>query len=154
MTLRLDMFREPLEGYFRQAPIFRKHVVVTIKKVPIGTEVDVILKDGTHETTQVADKSWRWKVTAPDGEQYLIEGIKVKSRYEHLGGDQYLSKGRVRAFANPYGVEVEIMAPWGSVQRGDGKVIFAAALNDDNTYDGNRYLIGAREFDNTYVPEV
>lgn len=145
---KIDMQDPDISARFAKAPIYRKHVVVEIREVPVGTKVVTTLANGHHETTFVADEDRRWVVTNPGGERYLINAEKVEGRYDHLGGTRYAARGRVRAFANPYGHNVTIDAPWGTEQHGDRNVVFA-----EGVIDGDRYFIGNDEFLATYGPD-
>lgn len=150
----LDLSTPDMTARFAAAPLYLKKVIVTIEEVPVGTVVPTVLADGTEETTITADEDRRWKVTNPGGEKYLITRDKVETRYLHLDGNRYRAKGAVRAFRNPTGGDVEIMAPWGTVQRGGPDCMFAAAV-DPATPDvigSDRYIIGGQECENTYAP--
>lgn len=151
---RIDLNASGLTLAFQHAPIYRKHSVVEIVKVPVGTRVETILTDGTAETVLVATAERRFRVTNPGGEQYLIAEDKRDERYEHIDGDRWQAKGRIRAFPSPILGHVVIDAPWGEPQYGGPGVMFAATIEDE--HDGisdNRYLIGATEFFDTYRAE-
>lgn len=145
---KIDMQDPDISARFAKAPIFRKNVFVDIEEVPVGTRIVTTLANGHQETTKVADEDRRWLVTNPGGEQYLISREKVETRYDHLGGTRYAARGRIRAFANPYGHAVTIDAPWGTEQYGDRNVVFA-----EGVIDGDRYFIGNDEFLTTYGPD-
>lgn len=148
--MKIDMHgREGITRRFASAPIYVKHVTVKIEEVPVGTEVVTTLANGHHETTLVANEERRFLVTNPGGEQYLISREKRDGRYDHVEGDLWAARGRVRAFSNPFRAPVTIDAPWGTEQHGDEDVIFA-----EGVLDGDRYLIGAAEFAETYRREA
>jgi hypothetical protein len=148
--MRVDLNTPEMTAAFEAAPIYRKHAEVAIEEVPVGTVVETILADGTAETTLTATVERCIKVTNPGGEVYLIEKAKRDERYEHIDGNRWQARGRVRAFRNPYGRPVFIDAPWGEPQYGGTDVMFAVAL-DGGVIGSNRYLIGGAEFADTYA---
>lgn len=148
----LDLQTAEFTRKFQLAPLYQKFSLVTITEIPPGTEVKTILRDGAVETFNVADENQHFLVTNMGGERYLISREKVKARYTHLTGDEYLAMGRVRAFPNPTGADVTIMAPWGNEQHG-APDCYLACFYDPHYEDGvgpDRYLIGHAEFRDTY----
>src|SRR5581483_1699046 len=79
---------------------------------------------------------------------------QVERRYEPVGDGRYQAKGLIRAFRNPAGQPVTITAPWGEEQHQGPDCLFAAEYfpDDPERITADRYLIGAAEFAETYVP--
>jgi len=112
--------------------------------VPAGKKVDTILKDGHRETTKTAGPEGGYKVTNPDGEQYLVDPQKFTDRYETTG-----NAGEYRPKLNPVRAvqidkDVSFTAPWGEEMRikAGGWLV--------KTKDGEIYGIQPDEFGSTY----
>ena len=60
----------------------QKTVNVLAEKVGPETTVETIMKNGHVETTKTAGSDGGYKVTNPDGEQYLVDPAKFESRYD------------------------------------------------------------------------
>ena len=110
-------------------------------------------RDSVTDATATADADRKWLVTNPGGEQYLIGSEQVRARYVHLGVDRYQAKGAVRAFPNPTGRDVTVIAPWGTEQNGGPDAMLAVAVDAyaPHVIASDRYLIGGQEFADTYV---
>lgn len=145
----LDLNTDEMTEQFSAAPVYRKSAVVTARPVVPGEVVETILANGRHETTQVVEDGF--VVTNPGGERYVISDQKLRDRYDHLGGDRYRAKGMCRAFPNPLGVDITVMAPWGK-QDGEADAMVAVVYDPDKPDEvgDDRYLIGGQEFKDTY----
>lgn len=60
--------------------------------VPEGTPVDTIMKDGHVETTNIAKEGGGYRVTNPDGEQYLASVAEMAERYTDNGDGTFSPK--------------------------------------------------------------
>lgn len=134
---------------FNAAPLYRKSAVVTARRTTTAERLDTVLSNGLVETSREVPAG-EWIVTNPGGEQYAISDEKFSSRYELRGDGQYQAKGVIRAFQNPTGGDVEVMAPWGEMQYGDANCWFAAGTSDDLNPTKDCYIIGGDEFKETY----
>ena len=134
---------------FSTAPLYRKSAVVTARRTVKTEKLDTVLSNGLVETSREVPAG-EWIVTNPGGEQYAISDEKFRARYELRGDGQYQAKGVIRAFKNPTGGDVEVMAPWGEMQYGDANCWFASGTNDDLTPTKDCYIIGGDEFKETY----
>lgn len=149
----LDLSTPEMTQRFAEAPVYEKTAVVTIREVEPGTPLETRLADGRVETKNVATEDRRHVVTNPDGEEYLVGADKVADRYTPLGDGRYKAKGMVRAFPNPTGGEITIMAPWGEEQHGGSEAMLATLYDPANpdAIGTDRYIIGGEEFKNTYA---
>jgi hypothetical protein len=148
----LDLSTPEMTQRFAEAPVYEKTAVVSIREVQPGEALETVLADGRVETKNVA-KEGDHVVTNPDGEQYFISAQEVADRYTDLGDGRYQAKGACRAFPNPTGDEITIIAPWGEEQHG-GADAMVAVLYDPAQPDvigSDRYIIGGKEFKNTYA---
>jgi hypothetical protein len=134
---------------FNAAPLYRKSAVVTARRTEKVERLDTVLSNGLVETSREVPAG-EWIVTNPGGEQYAISDEKFCSRYELREDGQYQAKGVIRAFQNPTGGDVEVMAPWGEMQYGDANCWFAAGTTDDLNPTQDCYIIGGDEFKETY----
>jgi hypothetical protein len=143
-----------LEG-LNTAQLCKKFGTVQARAAELGEKVTTTLADDIVEVKENIAKDGDWIVQNPGGESYIISGEKFHSRYELTDQDGvYAAKGYCRALPNPFGVDIEIMASWGSPQYGD-KFCFIASISDaDGNIDDEPYLIGYAEFQETYAPVV
>lgn len=149
----LDLGTEEMTQRFTEAPIYTKFVIVKIREVQPGTKLETRLADGRVETTNVATPDRRHVITNPDGEEYLLGADKVADRYTDLGDGRYQAKGECRAFQNPTGEEITIMAPWGEQQHGGADAMVAVLYDPANpdVIGSDRYIIAGEEFKHTYA---
>lgn len=151
----LDLSTDEMTARFDAAPIYRKSAVVTIREADPGERVVTTLANG-HEETAVTCDGGEPVITNPGGEQYVPTGgwAQVERRYHPLNGGRWQARGMVRAFPNPTGGDVTILAPWGEEQHGTADCLLAAEYLPDRPDDisADRYLIGAQEFAATYEP--
>ncbi len=133
-----------------RAPVYKKNVRVKARRAMPGEEIRTILKDGSEETVNVA-REGDWVVTNPDEESYVVSGEKFFARYEATGNKGvYAAKGYCRAIPNPFKKPIEIMAPWGSPQRGDENCFIADTCDPDGNREGKPYIIDGHAFRETY----
>lgn len=145
----VNLFTEDMEQAFAQAPRYRKSVIVDARKTTKEEKLDTILASGVHETSRIVPIG-SWVITNPGGEEYAVSEEKFLSRYEANGDGRWRAKGVIRAFRNPTGEDVEIMAPWGEPQYGDKDCLFATSLINETEISNDRYIIGGTELADTY----
>ena len=126
-----------------QAQWAQKTANVLAEKVAPGTQVETVMKDGHVETTKTAGPDGGYKVTNPDGEQYLVDPVKFETRYDDQGGGRYAPKfDPVQVVAVTENISFK--APWGSdMFIKAGGVLVNGGGNDI-------YGIQADEFASTY----
>jgi hypothetical protein len=149
----LDLSTPEMTQRFAEAPVYIKSAVVEIREAAPGEKLTTTLADGRDETVNTA-KDGDYVVTNPGGEQYFIGAQKVADRYTDIGDGRYQAKGACRAFQNPTGGEVTIIAPWGEEQHGGSDAMLAVLYDPENPDEvgSDRYIIGGEEFKNTYAP--
>lgn len=148
----MQQFRKVTAGDFdfSEAPIFRKTAM--LRKADVTTadreqEVETTI-DGATETRNVARPGDRI-VTGTQGERYVIRADRFDQLYEEDPHDasRYISLNRVRALQVPEAVE--IMAPWGELQRTPAGGYVVQALSSPQDV----YLIEHKAFMQTYAPD-
>jgi hypothetical protein len=141
---------------FGKAPLYRKTATVRVRDGRMGERVDTTLADGTHETTNYVTEPGSKIVTNPGGESQILGPEKFKERYDDSGDGTAKPKGMVRAFDNPTGKDVTIDPPWGGSQEGgiDSKFAMAVDPAAPEAMTADRYIIGGKEFGETYEPLV
>jgi len=157
---KVDLNTEEMTVKFLRSDIYAKTAWVTAVKVESKQQVNTILSSGKLETTNTAEIG-DYIVRNPDGERYVVKPEDFK--YEPNGSvkkfvendkefyeDVYIPRGRIRAFKNDTGDEVEVDAPWGEIQYGDSDCWFVAQCDNNGDIADNRYIIGGHEFLNTY----
>jgi len=131
---------------FANANWFKKNVEIGAIQATIETPITTVLTDGHVETTNTA-RVGDYIVTNPSGEQYVIGEEKFRSKYEAVEGQA----GRYRAKGAPIRAiqidsDVSFKAPWGEdMHMRSGDFIVDAG-------NGDRYGIGQKEFNETYIP--
>lgn len=135
---------------FLNAAFYRKKAIVKARKVTVPENLQTRLQNGLLETERIVPVG-EWVVTNPSGEEYAIAEDKFDSRYDYVSEGSYRAKGLIRAFPNPTGQDVEILAPWGEKQFGKADCLFAAGVDDSGNLTSDRYLIGGTEFAETYT---
>ena len=136
-----------------EAPVFAKKGTVEARQVTVPEEVTTTLADGTQETVNTAVPG-DFVITNPGGERYILKPDNFAKRYEATDeAGVYRAKGMARAFQNPTGAEIDIMAPWGEVQHGGPDCMIATTYDPENPDEvgSDRYIIGAAEFVDTYA---
>lgn len=147
----LDLQTPDMTNLFSHAPLYRKNAVVHIRRAIPGEVIQTILTDGTVETSNTA-REGHYVITNPGGEQYLKGAAKVAAQYIEIGDGLYRANAYCRAFPNPTGFPISIIAPWGEVQIGapDCKLVARYYLDRPEEVDTERFIIGAKEFAETY----
>lgn len=139
---------------FETAPLWRKKAVVSARQTTTVESLKTVLADGTVETSRDAVPAGHWIITNPGGEEYAISPEKFEKLYEDTDEEgRFRAKGVIRAYQNPTGHPVTIIAPWGEVQYGDENCWFAAGTDENMNPTDDRYIIGGQEFKDTYGPE-
>jgi hypothetical protein len=150
----LDLSTDEYTERLANAPVYAKKGVVSARQTTEREEVRTTLANGTEETVNVAEEG-DVVVTNPSGEQYVLKPDNFAKRYETTDEEGvFRAKGMARAFQNPTGGDIEIMAPWGEPQYGDADCMLATVF-DPATPDvigADRYIIGGAEFRETYAP--
>lgn len=138
---------------FESAPLWRKKAVVSARQTTKPEALKTVLANGLVETSRDEIPVGSWIITNPGGEEYAISDEKFQKLYEPGEGDgQFKAKGIIRAYQNPTGQPVSIVAPWGEVQYGDEHCWFAAGTDDSLNPTEDCYIIGSNEFADTYGP--
>lgn len=150
----LDLSTEDYTERFANAPVYAKKGVVRMRPATPGEQITTVLADGTSETVNTAGEN-DVIITNPGGEEYIVNADKASKRYEATDEDGvYRARGMARAFQNPTGAPIEVMAPWGEIQSGGPDCMLATAFDPDSpeVIGNDRYIIGYEEFKNTYGP--
>jgi hypothetical protein len=148
----VDLSTEEWTDKFAGAPIYRKTALVHIRPALPGERVVTILADGTEETYNIASED-QVVVTNPSGEQQIISLEKAVQRYDLTDTPGlFLAKGMVRVIDSPFDHSISILAPWGTLQRGDAGCKIVALYDPDEpaVVSVDRYIIGKDEFFETY----
>ena len=133
----------------RYAVRYKKSATVTMRVAEPGERLATVLSDGTVETERIL-AGGECIVRNPLGKEYAVPPEKFSEMYSmDPETGEYQAQGVIFAIKNPTGLPVEIMAPWGEVQRGDADCWIAQGSTVED-----RYLIGAAEFQSTYTPET
>ncbi len=157
-TTHIDLMSAEYTKRLLAAPLYQKNVFVQVEIATETKEIDTILKDGTKETSHKVLPGDAI-ITNPDGEQYVVSKTQLEADYKPVEGKQniYKSKGVIHALPNPTGNPVSIDASWGKKEFGGADCIFAVAIDESNPLEiegkeigKSRYLIGRKEFENTY----
>lgn len=148
-TMIVDLHDAEHTERFRFAPLWQKKAVVEARQVKEPEFLDTVLANGFLETSREVPVG-HWIITNPGGEKYAVSDEKFHSRYESIGDGKYKAKGLIRAYSNPTGRNVEIMAPWGEKQFGDTRCMFATAIGENFEPTEDCYIIGGDEFEDTY----
>lgn len=145
---------EAFSDKFEAAPLWRKKAVVSARQTADVESLKTVLADGTVETSRDAVPAGHWIITNPGGEEYAITPEKFEKLYEGTDKEgRFRAKGVIRAYQNPTGHPVTIIAPWGEVQYGDENCWLAAGTDDSMNPTDDRYIIGGQEFKDTYGPK-
>lgn len=159
--IRLDLSTPDYTAKLAAAPIYRKVSPVRARVAYEGEPVITILADGTRETGNRA-RAGQIIITNPGGEQYIYRAAEpdiavARADFERnyhpaAEPDTYLSSGKIRAIPNDTGHPIEITAPWGEPMHTgvDGKIAVPVDPKKPDHISMDRYLIGGREFTNTY----
>lgn len=149
----LDLHTPEMTQRFAEATIYAKFAVISIRPIEAGQTIDTVLSDGRLETSNTS-KEDNYLATNPGGEQYIISGQDLADRYTALGGGRYQAKGMVRAFLNPTGADISVLAPWGELQHGGSDAMLAVVCDPTSPDEigSNRYIIGGQQFTDTYAP--
>lgn len=146
----LDIQTHSFSSLFKNAPLYRKNAVVRARQVIEEEMLETVLANGFVEITRLVPIGC-WIITNPGGEEYAIPEERFHSRYEETDTPGvYHAKGEIRAIQNTTGSPIEIIAPWGGSQFGDSQCILAAGCDEDMNATDYRYIIGYKEFLDTY----
>lgn len=133
---------------YQNADIYQKSAVIQARPAIPGEHLVTMIGD-LEETQQTLTEGY-WVITNPGGEEYAISEEKFVSRYIHLEGTTYASRGRIKAFLNHTGDDVAIVAPWGEKQFGDKDCWFCVSLDENDEITGDRYICAGIPFYDTY----
>lgn len=109
----------------------QKSAKIGAERVPAGTVVETIMADGHVETKKTAGADGGYKVTNPNGEQYLVDPAKFEKSYQ-----QTSSPGVFEPKYNPVQIvqiseNIAFKAPWGEDMKiKAGGVLVKAGDND------------------------
>ena len=150
--LTVDRHDPQVMNGLANAQLYRKQGEVRAEMADGGEVVVTKLADGSHETRNTA-KPGDIIVTNPGGEQYIIDSVKFNKRYEPKSGHPgvYVAKGYCRAIDNPWHQPITMLASWGEMQNGQSDCKIADTYDPDTReLGGEPYIIGLKEFKNTY----
>ena len=148
-TIKPEIF---LQNRNQSQLYYKKTAQVTARKAVPGEVIYTITSDNHEETKNIA-KANQMVVQNPDGEEYIIDIDKFKSRYTRATDEisnGYILYDPISYPVRPYFLNkdenVQFIAPWGSIMkiRGGGVLI-------DNGPD-DIYGIQPDEFRSTYSP--
>lgn len=152
--VEVDRHDEKILTGLETAPVYRKQGEVKAVIAQGGEIVITKLADGSTETKNTA-KTGDAIITNPGGEQYIIDEVKFNKRYEAKPGEEgvYLAKGHCKAISNPWGQPITMMASWGEMQNGQADCKIADTFDiQTQAFGGEPYIIGLKEFNQTYKP--
>lgn len=150
---RVDINAPEITMALDKAPIYKKCSRVKARPAIEGETIVTKLSSGVIETTKVA-KFGEWVVTNPSGEEYLVSEEKFFSRYDPADKKGvYEAKGYCRVIGNPFGVPIEIMAPWGELQVGEVDCKIVGVCDAKGNTKKDSYLIDGKAFAETYKLE-
>jgi hypothetical protein len=155
----VDRHDERIMDRLITAPVYKKHSEVRAQIADGGEVVETRLADGSVETRNVA-KPGDAIVTNPGGERYIIRAEKFGKRYKPKIGDDcqlvdgvFTAIGFHRVIDNPFGSPITMLASWGEMQYGQVDCKLADAYEPaTKALDGDPYIIGRKEFAQTYKP--
>lgn len=149
--LALDVHEKQMDVLFNSSTVYEKKGTINARKSKSGEKVSTVLEDGTIETDNVT-KDGDYIVTNPGGEEYILKGENFASRYEKTDKEGvWKATGKTQAVNNPTGKPISIVAPWGEKQYGDENCHIANSLDKNGKpITGDRYIIGRKEFSETY----
>jgi len=154
LPLEISRHDERILKGLEVALLYKKQGEVRVQIAKGGEEVITMLAEGTTETKNVA-RPGDAIITNPGGEQYIIDAVKFNKRYEpKMGADGvYVAKGYCRAINNPFGAPITMMASWGEMQNGAVDCKLADTFDPETgKLGGQPYIIGFKEFSQTYKP--
>lgn len=155
--LKLDLSTPEMTAAFAAASIYAKTGTVRARPAIAGEQITSILANGHKQTTNTA-KEGDLVITTPTNENYILAPDIFGSRYAATEEEGvYRATGMVRAFQNPTGRKIEVMAHWGQPQYGNEDYMLATVYDPNNPdwIGDDRYIIGHEEFLNTYTaPEA
>lgn len=141
-----------IEG-LNSSPVYRKNVDVKVAFASGGEKVFTKLADGSIETENTASEGDAI-VTNEGGERHIIrkdDFIKLYDPVENKPG-VFRKKVLNKAADNPWHQSVTMLASWGQMQNGGSDCKFVDTYDPNtNTLGGNPYIVGRKEFENTYV---
>lgn len=116
-----------------QAAWAQKSSQVKAEKVAPGTVVETVMADGHVETKKTAGEKGGYKITNPNGEQYLVDPTKFESRYDAVGENIYRPKwDPVRVIRTDENVTFK--APWGEDMRIKAGGVLVKGTGDNDIY--------------------
>lgn len=133
--------------------VYEKTATVHARPAQLGETIQTTLANGTIETTNTAEMG-DFIVTNPAGEQYIIRKGKFSKNYEPTDREgEYKALDLIRAIKNPTRKPLKIIAPWGKEMYGDKHCYITSGYDPAHPEEigDNRYIIGAREFADTYA---
>ncbi|MCL2869700.1 PGDYG domain-containing protein [Candidatus Saccharibacteria bacterium] len=150
---QIDLSDKHYVEAFKDADIYQKSGTVEAEFVDKPQEVVTMIGDN-EETRQTAEPG-QVIVTNPSGERYVLDKDTFDKRYETTDKDgEYRANGKARIMQNDTGKPIEIVAPWGELQRGDADCMIAALYDPKKPYSlsKDRYIIAKDAFEATYEP--
>ncbi|MBU6486249.1 MAG: PGDYG domain-containing protein [Burkholderiales bacterium] len=140
----------PQEFDFTSAPRYRKTAGLDKSSVEFsGTRQEVMtMIDGIEETRNIAEPGDAI-ITGPKGERYVLTPEKFSKMYEQDPNEpnRYRAKNVIRAIQ--LSESVELVAPWGEIQ----KALPGGRIAQAETDETDVYLIEREAFEMTYGPD-
>lgn len=134
---------------FDDAPRYRKITAVDARRAVEGELVRTRLAGGQVESLHRAAGN-EVAVSGGHGKQYVLPAEQFLSAFVDIGAGRCVHGGSVRAIRNPYGREITVATPWGTIQHGESDCWIAEIPG----IPGQIFLIGATEFSETYTSDV
>lgn len=134
-----------------KAPIYKKFAEVKARPGKIDEKIETRLSDGLKESFEIVKNEGDMVVTNPDGEKYVVPVEEFKNSYEETEVKEvFRPKGFCRAIENPFKEPIEIDAPWGEVEKEYANCMVVTKCDKDGNVKSKPYLIGNKEFKDTY----
>lgn len=155
---QVDLKSPEMTERFLAAPVFQKKAIVTVDTAKGGEEITTFRPDGSVETVNIAKPADKIITNPPrdgrPGERYITTAENLSKRYDDIGGGRYRAKGVLRAVRNPYGQDVEIVAPWGERMSGEPDCWFVAQVDPahPDVLTADRYIIFPKAFADDFEP--
>ena len=147
----VDCTKPEVMELLKGAPLFHKHGRVVARKAVAGEQVATVLTDGTEETVNNAEAG-DYIVTYQTGEQDILHPDTFFNRYNATNETgSYEAIGYCKAIKNPFGKSIEIVAPWGQIERDDVDCMIVVGCDEHgDKMDKEPYLVAHSSFARTY----
>ena len=148
----VDLFNREMEALLLGGKVYLRKIepIKGARQVSESTVIETHLPDGTLESSQEA-KAGDWVITGSKGEEFVFTNSKFQGLYEDNGSGEHIPRERkIIAIKNPFGTNVRISAPWGTIEKpayqdGSEKCMLVSELTPDGAMTKDRYIIGDEE---------